>query len=72
MFLVITIQMFEVKAVEDPINIAYSTVGLEPHMDLEYYESPPGLQLLLCARYCLKRRHVAQYSLNHIILSNFV
>jgi alpha-ketoglutarate-dependent taurine dioxygenase len=30
-------------------NIAYTTVGLELHQDLPYYESVPGLQLLLCA-----------------------
>ena len=36
---------------EEPINIAYSGVKLIPHMDLVYYESPPGLQLLHCLRF---------------------
>jgi hypothetical protein len=29
-------------------NIAYTTVALQPHQDLAYYESIPGLQLLHC------------------------
>ncbi len=33
---------------KDPINIAYSNAGLDLHMDLAYFESPPGLQLLHC------------------------
>ena len=32
------------------INLAYTTEALGPHMDLCYYESPPGLQLLHCMR----------------------
>ena len=35
---------------ENPINIAYTGEALSPHMDLIYYESPPGLQLLHCLR----------------------
>ena len=31
-----------------PINVAYTDVELALHQDLGYYESPPGLQLLLC------------------------
>lgn len=42
----------EVVAVENPINIAYSSIGLDYHQDLMYYESPPGLQLLHCLRFC--------------------
>ena len=43
-----------VKTVEDPINIAYSSLDLPLHMDLSYYQSSPGLQLLHCVRYCAK------------------
>ena len=32
-------------------NIAYTSEALGPHMDLCYYESPPGLQLLHCLQY---------------------
>lgn len=42
---------FDVKEEVKPINAAYSSVSLEPHVDLCYYESPPGLQLLLCRRF---------------------
>ncbi|KAJ8045835.1 Trimethyllysine dioxygenase [Holothuria leucospilota] len=42
----------DVEASEKPINIAYSQVGLQLHQDLMYYESPPGLQLLHCLRFC--------------------
>lgn len=40
--------LFEVKVQPNPINIAYSNAALELHMDLMYYESPPGLQFLHC------------------------
>ncbi|KAG8468398.1 hypothetical protein KFE25_013481 [Diacronema lutheri] len=33
------------------INVAYTSVALPLHMDLAYYESPPGLQLLHCRRF---------------------
>lgn len=42
---------FDVYSTPDPINIAYSDVELGLHMDLMYYESPPGLQLLHCLRF---------------------
>lgn len=45
--------MFDVKTEKKLTNIAYSEVGLELHMDLMYYQSPPGLQLL----HCLKQVH---------------
>ena len=45
------IQTFDVISTPKPINVAYSTVGLDFHMDLMYYESPPGLQFLHCLRY---------------------
>lgn len=43
-------QFFDVKVDKKPINIAYSSVGLEYHMDLMYYESAPGIQLLHCLK----------------------
>ena len=42
---------WDVLATPEPINVAYSTVELDFHMDLSYYESPPGIQLLHCVRY---------------------
>ena len=36
------------RAQEGAINIAYTGEPLASHMDLCYYESPPGLQLLHC------------------------
>ncbi|KAJ7388315.1 hypothetical protein OS493_038574 [Desmophyllum pertusum] len=44
-------ETFNVMSVPNPINIAYSTAGLDYHMDLMYYESAPGLQLLHCLRF---------------------
>ena len=41
-------QSFYVEAKEDAINVAYTSDALELHMDLVYYQSPPGLQLLHC------------------------
>ena len=43
-------QLFDVKVDKNPINIAYSNQELEFHMDLMYYESPPGLQFLHCIK----------------------
>lgn len=40
--------LFQVQSLPDAINIAYTNVSLPPHIDLGYYESPPGLQLLHC------------------------
>ncbi|XP_022091358.1 uncharacterized protein LOC110979659 [Acanthaster planci] len=42
---------FSVEAKEDAINVAYTPHALELHMDLVYYQSPPGLQLLHCLRF---------------------
>ena len=42
---------FDVVYEEYPINIAYSNVGIVPHVDLQYYESPPGIQLLHCIQF---------------------
>ncbi|XP_072030883.1 2-(trimethylamino)ethylphosphonate dioxygenase-like isoform X2 [Amphiura filiformis] len=44
-------EIFDVVATDEPINVAYSTAPLGYHMDLMYYESPPGLQLLHCLRF---------------------
>ena len=44
-------QTFEVITDKNPANIAYSTDALHLHMDLTFYESVPGLQLLHCIRY---------------------
>ena len=43
-------QTFDVLVTPDPINVAYSSVQLDLHMDLVYFESPPGLQLLHCLK----------------------
>ncbi|RDD42516.1 putative gamma-butyrobetaine dioxygenase [Trichoplax sp. H2] len=43
--------VFDVVATPQPINIAYSSVPLGYHMDLMYYESPPGIQVLHCVRF---------------------
>ena len=32
----------------EPINIAYTNCELDSHLDLPYYESPPGIQMLHC------------------------
>ena len=44
-------ETWDVLATPEPINVAYSTVELDFHMDLSYYESPPGIQLLHCVRF---------------------
>ena len=33
------------------VNLAYTTEELLPHMDLTYYESPPGIQFLHALRF---------------------
>lgn len=39
---------WNVRAIEEAKNVAYTSVDLDLHMDLLYYESPPGLQFLHC------------------------
>ena len=39
---------FDVVAAEDPINLAYTPAGLQPHTDNPYRDPVPGLQLLHC------------------------
>lgn len=41
---------WDVQSIENPKNIAYTSGDLGLHMDLLYYESPPGIQLLHCLR----------------------
>ena len=43
--------VFDVRSEKNPVNIAYTPLELRPHMDLLYYESPPGIQLLHCLRF---------------------
>lgn len=44
-------ETFKVEVAATPINVAYSDAALESHMDLPYFESPPGIQLLHCIRF---------------------
>ena len=44
-------ETWDVLADPEPINVAYSTAELDFHMDLSYYESPPGIQFLHCIRF---------------------
>ncbi|XP_031571476.1 uncharacterized protein LOC116305659, partial [Actinia tenebrosa] len=44
-------EVFDVISTPKPINIAYSSSYLPLHMDLAYYQSPPGIQLLHCFRF---------------------
>jgi gamma-butyrobetaine dioxygenase len=39
-------QSWDVKSVEQAVNIAYTSQALDLHMDLLYFEAPPGLQFL--------------------------
>ncbi|OQR86353.1 hypothetical protein ACHHYP_10643 [Achlya hypogyna] len=43
--------VFDVVAEHDPVNIAYTAERLKLHLDLAYYESPPGLQFLHAYRF---------------------
>eukprot|EP01090_Pellita_catalonica_P008985 TRINITY_DN20041_c0_g1_i1.p1 TRINITY_DN20041_c0_g1~~TRINITY_DN20041_c0_g1_i1.p1 ORF type:complete len:409 (-),score=28.34 TRINITY_DN20041_c0_g1_i1:198-1403(-) len=40
--------VFDVQSVDNSINIAYTNKPLAPHMDILYYETPPGIQFLHC------------------------
>ncbi|RYE98901.1 MAG: hypothetical protein EOO41_01810, partial [Methanobacteriota archaeon] len=44
-------QLWKVAVQPNPINIAYTPGMLDLHVDLVYYESPPGVQLLHCQRF---------------------
>eukprot|EP01087_Luapelamoeba_hula_P019380 TRINITY_DN6410_c0_g1_i3.p1 TRINITY_DN6410_c0_g1~~TRINITY_DN6410_c0_g1_i3.p1 ORF type:complete len:252 (-),score=29.40 TRINITY_DN6410_c0_g1_i3:107-862(-) len=39
---------FDVVSVQNAHNVAYTQQTLRPHMDLLYYEEPPGFQFLHC------------------------
>ena len=39
------------QSVAEAVNVAYTSVGLDPHVDLVYYESAPGLQFLHCLEF---------------------
>lgn len=41
-------RLFEVRAVADPNNLAYTGMALSAHTDNPYRDPPPGLQLLHC------------------------
>ncbi|DAZ99677.1 TPA: hypothetical protein N0F65_001914, partial [Lagenidium giganteum] len=43
--------VFDVIAEQDPVNIAYTNEHLKHHLDLAYYESPPGIQMLHALRF---------------------
>jgi gamma-butyrobetaine dioxygenase len=43
-------ESWDVKNVKDSKNIAYTPLFLGLHMDLMYFEAPPGLQLLHCLK----------------------
>ena len=47
----LSLSISQVRSEPDPINIAYTPVGLDFHQDMPYYESPPGLQMLHCMRF---------------------
>lgn len=42
---------YDVKVEANPINIAYDDGPLPFHMDLVYYEAPPGLQFIHCIKF---------------------
>jgi alpha-ketoglutarate-dependent taurine dioxygenase len=44
-------ETWDVRTTTEPTNVAYTSEALPLHMDLPYYESPPGIQLLHCLRF---------------------
>lgn len=44
-------ETFDVETTPNAINVAYTSVALELHQDIAYYQSIPGLQLLHCLRF---------------------
>ena len=44
-------EIFNVVSVENPSNLAYSSSELVLHQDMQYLESPPGIQLLHCLKF---------------------
>ncbi|KAJ6257705.1 hypothetical protein Dda_7493 [Drechslerella dactyloides] len=47
-------ETWNVKSVPQSKNIAYTSLDLGPHMDLLYFESPPGIQFLHCVENSVK------------------
>ncbi|KAI5808100.1 hypothetical protein DFH27DRAFT_465520, partial [Peziza echinospora] len=47
-------ETWDVKSLPNSKNIAYTPLNLGLHMDLLYYESPPGLQFLHCLQNTVK------------------
>ena len=41
-------RLFEVRSEEKPVNLAYTSIGLDPHTDNPYRDPVPTLQLLHC------------------------
>ena len=41
-------EVYDIKFTQQPSNIAYSNKSIDLHMDLMYYDAPPGLQILHC------------------------
>ncbi len=41
-------RLFEVRAEVDPVNLAYTGLGLQAHTDNPYRDPVPGLQILAC------------------------
>lgn len=44
-------ELFNVVTSKQATNIAYTDAAIPPHMDLAYYESPPGIQFLHCLEF---------------------
>lgn len=44
-------ETFDVVSIENPVNVAYSSGELVLHQDMQYLESPPGIQLLHCLKF---------------------
>ena len=44
-------ETLDAVTLENPINIANSSIRLYLHQDMQYYESPPGIQLLHCLKF---------------------
>ncbi|CAG8771820.1 9473_t:CDS:1, partial [Racocetra fulgida] len=50
-------ETFDVVSVPEAKNIAYTNLDLGLHMDLLYYEAPPGLQFLHCFKNSVEGGH---------------
>lgn len=44
-------KLYDVIAMEDPTNLAYTRTKLQFHTDLPFYESAPGIQFLHCLKF---------------------